>query len=216
MGEEVTVNYILRKYKCNGDNTKLPIQLNCLRTDFPQLFNELDFKIGVEVGTRHGIYADILLSGSSNLKLFCVDPYIVYNENIIKSQNDLDIIENEARNRLSKYKNRVTIIKKTSMDAVKDFKNNSIDFVYIDGNHEFQHVVNDIYEWQRRVKTGGIVAGHDFDRHKLPSLIHVKDVVTGYTDALNIKPWFITKRLKDGTLSGNCAISFLWVKRERE
>jgi SAM-dependent methyltransferase len=48
------------------------------------------------------------------------------------------------------------------MEAVLDFPYESIDFVYIDGSHEFDYIMCDIIEWGRRVKKGGIISGHDY------------------------------------------------------
>ena len=48
------------------------------------------------------------------------------------------------------------------MEAVKDFKPESIDFVYIDGDHSFETVYEDLTEWSKIVKKGGIVSGHDY------------------------------------------------------
>ncbi len=48
------------------------------------------------------------------------------------------------------------------MDALEDFEDNSLDFVYIDGDHNFKHISEDIYEWTKKVRSGGIVSGHDY------------------------------------------------------
>ena len=92
------------------------------------------------------------------------------------------------------------------MDAVKDFEDGSLDFVYIDGNHDFKNVANDIVEWQKKVRVGGIVAGHDYRRHKphLTYQCHVVDVVNAYTYAFGINPWFV--------LQGDKSPSWFWVQ----
>jgi predicted O-methyltransferase YrrM len=48
------------------------------------------------------------------------------------------------------------------MEAVKDFKDESLDFVFIDGNHQYSYVLEDITEWSKKVRSGGIVSGHDY------------------------------------------------------
>ena len=56
------------------------------------------------------------------------------------------------------------IIKKTSMQAAaEDVPKWSLDFVYIDANHDFNHVMQDIIIWSDRVRPGGIVSGHDYN-----------------------------------------------------
>lgn len=54
------------------------------------------------------------------------------------------------------------IIKKTSSEAVKDFVNESLDFVYIDADHSYNAVLSDLIMWYPKIKKGGILSGHDF------------------------------------------------------
>ncbi len=54
------------------------------------------------------------------------------------------------------------ILRKTSKEAsflVPD----SIDLVFIDGNHDYDFVKEDIELWLPKVRSGGILAGHDYD-----------------------------------------------------
>jgi predicted O-methyltransferase YrrM len=48
------------------------------------------------------------------------------------------------------------------MDAISDFEDSSLDFVYIDANHTYEAATEDIREWSKKVRPGGIVAGHDY------------------------------------------------------
>ncbi len=50
------------------------------------------------------------------------------------------------------------------MDALADFEDESLDFVYIDGNHAAPWVDDDIREWSKKVRKGGVVSGHDYAR----------------------------------------------------
>ena len=53
-------------------------------------------------------------------------------------------------------------IKLSSLGASKKFKDNTLDFVFIDASHEYKDVKNDILAWLPKVKNGGILAGHDY------------------------------------------------------
>lgn len=53
-------------------------------------------------------------------------------------------------------------IRKSSVEAAKDFPDESLDAVYIDGAHEEEFVREDIRTWRRKLKPGGILSGHDF------------------------------------------------------
>jgi hypothetical protein len=43
------------------------------------------------------------------------------------------------------------------------FADESLDFVYIDACHEYRKVKSDIRAWRAKVRSGGLLAGHDFD-----------------------------------------------------
>jgi hypothetical protein len=90
------------------------------------------------------------------------------------------------------------MVRKKSMDAVKDFEDESLDFVYIDGHHGFKFVTEDIWEWSKKVKKGGVISGHDYAYGKWkelgPQVLQVKEVIDAYTLAFRIKNWWVLGR----------------------
>lgn len=56
--------------------------------------------------------------------------------------------------------------KKTSLEAAKDIKDKSIDFIYIDARHEYEYVMEDIKVWLPKLKDSGWMGGHDFYLHE--------------------------------------------------
>lgn len=62
---------------------------------------------------------------------------------------------------LSPYPN-AKIIQARSQDALPLFEDNSLDFVYIDASHDFDNVMMDIIGWTKKVRSKGIVSGHDY------------------------------------------------------
>jgi len=132
--------------------------------DLPALFKEMGFKVGVEIGVARGFYSKWLLHGIPELKLYLVDPWLSYDEYVEhhdqEGQKILDDCLKKTQERLAGR--NVEFIRKTSMEAVKDFEDEGLDFVFIDGNHSFEYVVEDIAQWSKKVKKGGIIAGHDY------------------------------------------------------
>tara|TARA_R110000868_G_scaffold140124_2_gene355437 strand:+ start:1125 stop:1706 length:582 start_codon:yes stop_codon:yes gene_type:complete len=59
--------------------------------------------------------------------------------------------------------NYVTPIKLSTREAYKLFADASLDFVFIDADHSYEGVLEDIQLWHPKVKTGGVLAGHDYD-----------------------------------------------------
>jgi predicted O-methyltransferase YrrM len=49
-----------------------------------------------------------------------------------------------------------------SLDAVSLYDDASLDFVFIDGSHDYDSVCKDIDAWLPKVKPNGILAGHDY------------------------------------------------------
>ena len=150
-----TLQYIKDKFHIPnpGRRTLIP---NYGREDLVKLFSELGFTIGVEVGTEKGIFARKILDANPNLKLFCVDPWLKTEDYLEERRNGLhERNYKQALERTTGFD--CTLIKKPSMEAVKDFANNSLDFVYIDGDHSLPAVINDIHQWIKKVKVGGIL-----------------------------------------------------------
>ena len=199
-----TVEYLCKKFDIDLKK-KSPFNIKCNRwSELPIIFNELNYKIGAEIGVLRGEWSDNLFKYIPGLKMYCIDIWEYYpTYRDFRNQKHLDECYKDAKRRL-KDKD-ATIIKKWSMDAVKDFENESLDFVFIDGNHSFEYVTNDIAEWSKKVRKDGIVFGHDYFRSPSRAFIHVKDVVQGWAYSHDIHPWFV--------LQGDQHKSWMWVKK---
>jgi hypothetical protein len=162
--------------------------------ELPILFRDAGFKVGVEVGVEQGLYSKRLCELIPGLKLYGVDCWTIhrgYRDHV--SQAKLDGFYKVARKRVKPYD--CTLIREWSVDAARQFDDASLDFVYIDGNHDFANVVKDLAAWSPKVRKGGIISGHDFYRGtRRPSTTHVVQAVTGWTGCYEIAPWFILGR----------------------
>jgi predicted O-methyltransferase YrrM len=72
------------------------------------------------------------------------------------------------------------------------FKAGSVDFVFIDGDHRFEYVVEDIKLAERLVKPGGMIAGHDYTHQDWPGVKKAVDLAynkVGRVDSI----WWIRK-----------------------
>jgi len=206
-----TLDYIILRFNIGGKFTaKRPIAIADFdRAGMAELFHELEFKEGAEVGVERGLYSEILCKANPGLKLHCIDVWKSYRGymDFVKS---MESNYQEAKKRLEPYD--CNLIRKYSMDAVKDFKDESLDFVYIDGNHDLQNVINDLTEWSKKLKKGGIMCGDDYRIHTKPSRMHVVEAVTTFTHVHEIKPWFVLgARAKDDRARDNNR-NFMWVK----
>lgn len=168
-----------------GDNLPYSSWLRgASRITLAELFAELDYSEGAEVGVRMGHYSHELLSKNPKLHLRCIDPWTPYGKVSQERQNQY---YHRCENLLSPF--NVEIIRKTSMEALSLIPDASLDFVYIDGRHEFDFVMQDIIEWSKKVRSGGIVSGHDYYNFYQGGVI---PAVNAYTQAHNIQNWYIT------------------------
>ena len=157
-----TLDFILDKY--NIGDQKFPVNLPYKRWDrIPKLIRELGFAAGAEIGVKKGRFARNICRYNPQLSLYGVDVWEIYQD-----YDGLPLVNQEimlsyygkAQEILKPYK--VKLIKAFSMDAVREFADESLDFVYIDANHKYEYCVEDIREWSRKVRKGGLVAGHDY------------------------------------------------------
>ena len=164
-----------------------------------QLYNDLGLKKGVEVGTKAGRNAERMCFAIPEIDLTVIDPWAGYGDD--RRYQDPEKHENfyqDACTRLAPY--NVKIVRAKSIDAVGDFALESLDFVYIDGNHCFDYVMEDLIAWSRRVRKGGIVSGHDYYRFKKGGVV---EAVNSYTKFHKIGDLFLCDEKTP---------SFFWIK----
>lgn len=177
------------RYKGN-----IPILLHYSRDTLGKIYQEAGFTVGAEIGVKKGDYSEIICKQVPDLTYYCVDMWDLVED---KYQHRRRRYLRKAQQVLSPY--NVKFIKKKSLDAVKDFEDRSLDFVYIDADHTFDNVVQDIIQWSAKVKHGGIIAGHDYFQHIYGGVVPAVDA---YTRCHRIHPWYVTYEI---------APSFFWV-----
>ena len=142
-----TLQYILDKYNDSlEDVSKMPIKIRDTdRETLTHLFNELGFTYGVEIGVRGGEYSEMICKNNPDLEvMYGIDPYEPHSGyRDITKRSTFNTYFEEAHKRLDKYGN-YTFIKKYSKEALALIADNSLDFVYIDGDHNFYEVTFDI------------------------------------------------------------------------
>jgi hypothetical protein len=138
----------------------------------------------VEIGSYAGESAEIFIRCGKLKQLWCVDPW----------QNDYDgndkasytcpmqVVEqcfDKMRENLPILGGRdcVTKLKMTSQQASTIFEPASLDFVYIDGCHLFESVMEDLTLWLPKIRPNGLIGGHDFAEWYPDIMKAVREVV---------------------------------------
>lgn len=212
------VEYIKQKYKISGENPGVLKEVD--RQELYKLFASLGYTRGCEVGVEKGKNAQDMFECIPNLKLYAVDPYKQhprYGDKAtayLRHWDDryLRGVKRQAQKRLQ-GKNAV-IIEKFSEDAACDIADNSLDFVYIDGDHSYDFVMQDIILWGRKVCKGGIISGHDYlyDSNKEGRKAKVTQAVNDYAKVHGIK--FYSTNEAQYVKKGDINPSWFWVKTE--
>lgn len=184
-----------------------PISVEACRTPvLVDLYAALGYVRGAEIGVDRGLFAADICQANPGVKLYGVDPWLdypEYGENYVQDYANGCYLEASAR--LARY--NVELIRAKSMDAVHQFADGSLDFVYIDGNHAYDFVKADITEWSKKVRPGGIVSGHDYCRPRNRARWQFQEVIRAvneYVAENHIAPWFIFR--------GRGCSGWLWVK----
>lgn len=185
-----------------------------MRSDLPNYFVKMGYKIGAEVGVYKGAFTEKFCK--VGLKMYAIDPWMAYQGGgrTQAEQDRQDFLYGHTRRVLDRYKN-CTIIRKTSLEALNDFENESLDFVYIDGDHSFRFFAEDLVEWTKKVRKGGCVSGHDYFYYgpKSTNLIcQVSPVVDAYVKAFEINSLYVFGQDKDAKDKDDRYPSWMFIK----
>lgn len=124
--------------------------------------------VGVEVGVFMGENAKNMLENCPNLNLILVDPYLANDVNLTTvnlekySIEGADDLMHNMLDRLSEFNGKFELMREHSASAALKIKNGYLDYVYIDGAHDYDNVIVDLMMWYPKVKEGGMLAGHDY------------------------------------------------------
>ena len=138
------------------------------RDDLPLMLNIRNLRgRGVEIGVCKATFSEIVLNDWGGAKYHCVDPWREfpkeeYVDMANRPQDEQDKIMAFAKARLARFGDKVEFVRKTSLEAAGEFENESLDFVYIDGQHHYEAVRDDINAWLPKLKPGGLLCGHDY------------------------------------------------------
>jgi len=129
----------------------------------PALLDKEKDLVGLEIGCDVGETAEFMLMEVPNLTLHVIDPYVDYvdwNSNFLHQRENMF---NDVKVRFFDYRERFVIHRKYSDDAVNDFEDNSLDYIFIDGLHTYEQVLLDCKNYYSKVKEGGVFSGHDYN-----------------------------------------------------
>jgi Methyltransferase domain len=160
-----------------------PVPIVHKRNDIGKLIQSEGFKSGIEVGVLAGLFARITLQDWPSCERYVLVDAWRHLENYQDSANT-DSAHQEKRYEQSMThlapwidKGVVEVCRDFSSECAKKFKDESVDYVYLDARHDYLGASDDLEAYWPLVRRGGILAGHDF--------LLAKDSTTGSDYSLN-------------------------------
>jgi hypothetical protein len=115
-----------------------------------------------EIGCYYGESTLMWASSEKIVKIFAIDPWKDFydvNDGASEKGNMAEVEKTFDEN--IKEINKIIKCKQKSLEAAEYIEDDSLNFVYLDGSHKYEDVVNDIKTWIPKIKKGGILGGHD-------------------------------------------------------
>ena len=131
-----------------------------LTSELGNAFEDIKNTAMVEIGSYKGESTLMFASSFAFDTIYAIDPLVGMSDNIQESFNQNTKWFKGKGTGIGDIK--VEHIKEYSFDAVKRFKDESLDFVYVDGDHSFDNVARDILLYLPKIKKTGFIGGHDY------------------------------------------------------
>ena len=165
-------------------------------------------KFAIEVGVMHGQHAQYMLDmlpSLTNLHLIdCWEAQAEYeSESKYKEYIETNYHGKQYDGVCEKFKSnsKVEIIKGYSVEQSKKYKNESVDFIYIDACHKYNCVIDDLVSWFPKLKHGGIIAGDDYCTAETFGVVAATDdfAFNSHHMNKNISEFMVVKNHNDGS-----------------
>ena len=152
----------------------------CPPSKFMYIYNNFikdkDISTIVEIGVYNGCFLLPITFLNNNNKSYGIDPYKSFIQNditnpalykiaasISTNSDFLNNVHDRLINNIKKYNLNIEIIRDYAENAVINFEKNSIDILHIDGNHDYQSVLNDLALYNTKIKVNGIIIMDDIN-----------------------------------------------------
>ena len=159
---------------------------NYFFTGFTGMINKLVHLIPkdstmIEIGSYMGESTMMLASSKLFKKIYAIEPhkgtesfndYAGYDWEFVKKEFHLN----------TRYFDNITLISDFNYNVVDMFEDESIDFIYIDADHEYDSVKRDIELYLPKLKKTGIIGGHDYSKNAWEGVFNAVNETLGEPD----------------------------------
>lgn len=155
-----------------------------------------------EVGVAYGGFLHHNMSIWRGKRYYAIDPWKDYSDyNEFPYPVDQKMYDKWHDDLRQEYLNDpcVKVVRGTSLEVARNVNAESLDWVFIDGNHTYEYVRDDIKAWYPNVRQGGILSGHDYTID-FPGVIRAVNEFVNTTRQelhltidINFQSWWIIK-----------------------
>jgi len=134
------------------------------------------FQAIAEIGVFKGVFSKFLRTLFPQAHLHLIDPWKIYPEYLMKEAGPITRKQREMTEAYKTVKELfardplTSVHRMTSLEGAKTVPNN-LDLVYIDGNHDYRFVKEDIQTWMPKLRSGGYLCGDDYALGKFPGVV---------------------------------------------
>lgn len=157
----------------------------------------------VEIGVHRAEFSCGFLDRWRGTTYYAVDPWFNppgYEDPIVYASPDREADYRTAVDRLSQYGDRIRVLRMTSEEAAA-IVDGPLAMVYVDADHRYETVLQDLRLWYRKVGPGGIVAGHDADlppvRNAVNDLLRIGLGLRVQIIPGDAPSWYVTKPMRE-------------------
>lgn len=146
----------------NGDETQKVFRIgidSCNNDD-------IVVEVGCYVGGMTIYMCDLVSYSKKNINFYVVDSFAEKQY----LDNDVPMYDRFYKN-TEAYTNKFQLYKKDSLECSTEFKDNSIQFLFLDTAHDSKYVKKELDVWIPKMKKGGVIAGHDYHWNGISELL---------------------------------------------
>lgn len=197
--KKIESQYTIEQYKKQGAWPLTWISAKGLLPIIVQSANQLKRNVvGLEIGVCRGENIVYFLENTDKIeKIICIDPYLPYDDwNGQITKEDVERSYQITLENFLPHKNRIELHKDTSDKCVSKFYDEHFDYIFIDGDHSYKGVFEDMSNYYSKLKQGGIFSGHDINLPDVQRAVRdfrVKNNINDEIKFTDINVWYWIK-----------------------
>lgn len=159
---------------------------------FSYVINENHYKNVAEVGIGYGTHAKYILRTTQIDRLYLIDPTQYYPNDSFADDimstvpdvtgNHFNELYGLINNYLDEYRDKYIWYRTESLSITNDqIKDDSLDCIFIDGDHTYDAVLADLTFWWKKLRVGGQILGDDYSMESVSNAVNVFAEQNGLT-----------------------------------